>query len=72
MHSVHVCDVILAGVALGQAAARRGAQVGSTKWRHGVEGRRDVAREDGEADELAVQGHDAHDALLRTWVVLLP
>jgi hypothetical protein len=39
MHSIHVCDVILVGVALGQAAARRGAPVGSTKRRCGAEGR---------------------------------
>jgi hypothetical protein len=39
MHSVHMCDVILAGVALGQAAARHEAQVGSMKRWRGAEGR---------------------------------
>jgi hypothetical protein len=39
MHSVHMCDVILAGVALGQTTAQREARVGSTKQWHGTEKR---------------------------------
>ena len=39
MHSVHVCDVILAAVALGQAAVQCRVWVGSTKRRRRAEWR---------------------------------
>jgi hypothetical protein len=70
-----MCDVILDGVALGQAAARGTGgvhQAMAWDWEEGCK-RRDVAREDREeADELAVRGHSAHNVLLRTWAALLP